>query len=172
MIEDELKDVQNAKNGNKEALSRIILKNIDGLYRIAYAITKNEDDSKDAIGSTTLKVCEKIHTLKNPFFFKTWLTRILINECNSLTKKKNRVDSINEIEQLGDYQLDLVSLAVKDTIEKLDKKSKEIIILYYYDDFSVKEISGILNIAEGTVKSRLARAREEFKKYGIGRLEV
>ena len=87
MYENEIKE---AKQGNKESLSKIILENIIGLYRIAYAITGNEEDSKDAIGFTTLKVCEKIHSLKKPEFFKTWMIRILINECKNIIKKKKK----------------------------------------------------------------------------------
>ena len=69
--------------------SKSILEKSKDLYRIAYAITGNEEDSKDAISSTILKVCEKIYTLKKPEFFKTWMTRILINECKNILRKRN-----------------------------------------------------------------------------------
>ena len=61
----------------------------------------------------------------------------------------------------------LTSIVMKEEINKLGENFKEIIVLYYYNDFSVSEISNILNIAEGTVKSRLSRARDELKKNNL-----
>ena len=165
-------DVKRAQQGNKESLSKIISENVTGLYRIAFAITGNEENSKDAIGNTTLKVCEKIKALKNPIFFKTWITRILINECNNIIKSKKKLTTIDNIEEMSTEDLSLEKFAVKDVINKLHKNYRDILILYYFNDFSIKEISIILNIAEGTVKSRLSRAREEFKMYYIEKEEV
>ena len=164
MHENELKNI---KQGNKQLLTKSILEKSKDLYRIAYAITGNEEDSKDAVSSTILKVCEKIYTLKKPEFFKTWMTRILINECKNILRKRKKITYLNEnVESVKiNKEEDLISLDMKEAIKKLGNNFREIIVLYYYNDFSVKEISDILNISAGTVKSRLSRARDELKKY-------
>lgn len=70
---------------------------IDNLYRVSYGILQNEEDASDAISNATLKAYEKITTLKNQEYFKTWITRILINECNSIIKQKQKIIYIDKI---------------------------------------------------------------------------
>ena len=164
MKKSELKKI---KNGNKTILANYLIEYSKGFYRIAYAITGNKEDAEDAISSLTIKVCEKINTLQHAEFFKTWAVRILINESKNILRRNSRNAYIDDIENAETTEINYVNVAVKDLINKLDDDFKEIIILYYYDDYSVKEISQILEIAEGTVKSRLARARDELKKMNI-----
>ena len=68
---------------------------------------------------------------------------------------------------IASNEINYISIALKELLNKLEENHKEIIILYYYDDYSIAEIADILNIAEGTVKSRLSRAREELKQMNL-----
>lgn len=166
-----LKDIKNAQKGDKKAFETIIMEMIDNLYRVAYGILKNEEDASDAISNATLKAYEKIKTLKQLEFFKTWITRILINECNYILKQKKKVIYIeNYTEKPNDIYTDYdseISIDVKQALKKLDESLNQIVILYYFEDLSIEEIANIIEIPKGTVKSRLSRARQILAKQLI-----
>lgn len=135
------------------------------MYRVAFGILKSDEEISDAISNTIVIIFEKIQTLRNEEFFKTWLIRILINECYKICKQNKKIvylencngETLSYNDTYGDFE-------IRDIVNKLDKDLKEIVILYYFEDFSVKQISKILKIPEGTVKSRLSRARSTLEK--------
>ncbi len=135
------------------------------MYRVAFGILKSDEEISDAISNTIVIIFEKIHTLRNEEFFKTWLTRILINECYKIYKQNKKIiylENCNEgtlsyNDTYGDFE-------IRNIVNKLDKDLKEVVILYYFEDFSIKQISKVLKIPEGTVKSRLSRARSTLEK--------
>ncbi len=162
-----IEEVKKAQKGDKKSFEKIIMEIIDNLYRVAYGILKNQEDASDAISNATLKAYEKIETLRQLEFFKTWITRILINECNIIIKQKQKVTYIeNYIENQNNTYANNneEKIDVQQAINKLEKELKQIVILYYFDDLSIEEISNILEIPKGTVKSRLSRARQCLAK--------
>lgn len=148
----ELEKIKEAKKGNKEAFEEIIMENIDYFYRIAYAILKNEDDVSDAISNTVLKAFTKISQLKN--------------ECYDIIRKSKKITYIDEYKNENSkyYQEKEEQLDVKSAIQSLNTELSTIVILYYIEDESISFISKLLKIPEGTVKSRLSRARNEIAK--------
>lgn len=170
--------VKKAKEGDVDEIGKIVLDNMQTMYRIAFSILKNEDEIYDAISNTTIIVFEKISSLRKEEFFKTWLTRILINECYKIYNQNKKIIYLENCnsETLGDFSYtDKDKLGELDThnlINSLGKDLKDTVTLYYLEDFSVKEISEILEIPEGTVKSRLSRARKELQKKIINNEEV
>ncbi|WP_330404140.1 RNA polymerase sigma factor [Clostridioides difficile] len=102
-------------------------------------------------------------SLKEEQYFKTWLIRIVINECNSLRRKRLKFLSFEDvfknkkIDEKDDYS-DLYT-----AIQSLPKKIKIPIVLYYIEGYSVDEVKEILDIPQGTVKSRLSRGRRLLK---------
>ncbi|MEW9122464.1 MAG: sigma-70 family RNA polymerase sigma factor [Thermotaleaceae bacterium] len=158
--------VYKARKGDKEAFLSLIDENRLNIYRVARGILSNEEDIKDAIQNTIIKAFENIHTLKNDQYFKTWLIRILINECNETLRKNKRnisldekIDGISE-EYTDSYEnMDLIG-----AINSLSEDLRVTITLFYFDDISVKTVAEILGTSEGTVKSRLSRAREKLKE--------
>ena len=122
---------------------------------------------------TTVIVFEKMHTLKNAEFFKTWLIRILINECNKIHRQNKKIiylENYNQTDLVYNDKYD--DFGVRQAIKKLDEDLKTMVILYYFEDFNIKEISEIQKLPEGTVKSRLSRIRKKLKneleKRGYG----
>lgn len=102
------------------------------MYRVAFSILKTEEEISDAISSTTIIVFEKIHTLKNAEFFKTWLIRILINECNKIHRQNKKIvylDNYNQTDLV--YNDKYEDFGVRQAIKKLDEDLKTIVILYY-----------------------------------------
>lgn len=150
------------KKLTKEDLSQdfelLIKENLTSMYRVAKGILKIEEDVEDAIQTTILIAFNKINTLKDERYFKTWLIRILINECNKIYKKNknNQKEISDELYTTQNYE----NIDLYDAIKCLKEDLRVITILYYFDDMSYKDISTALNIAEGTVKSRLFRAKE------------
>ncbi len=133
-------------------------------YKTAKAILQNEDDIEDAIQDALETGYKNLDTLKEPKYFKTWMTRILINKCYDILRKKSKI--VPTEDELLDNNSDGKDYTGKVEIEyvlnKLDKDLKEIVILFYFNDFKQEEIAAILNIPKGTVKSRLFRARSEM----------
>lgn len=157
--------VELAKSGNQEAFSKLIEEEKLKLYKTGMSILKNDDDTCDAIQETLIKAYNNIHSLKSNEFFSSWLIRILINQCYDIIRKNKKVVAINEqviINQDTYYEIYSQDSELENVLNSIDTDLKMVTILYYYDEFSIREISDTLNIPEGTVKSRLARARDKI----------
>ena len=160
--------VEEAKNGNAQAFNSLIEMNKLKLYKTAKAILKNEDDVCDAIQETLMSAYMNISKLKENKFFSTWIVRIMVNKCYDIINKNKKSSNNYDIDEyiddnnLKSYDTYSSDSIVEYAINKLDEDLKTITVLYYYNEFSVKEISEIIEIPEGTVKSRLSRAREKL----------
>ena len=140
----------------KEQLGSLILDSERQLYSTAKTILFSDYDCADAIQETIVKAFSNVGTLKNDNYARTWLIRILINECYSLVRKSSK---FIPLENLADRQ--------EPELEKTNSLKEELrlpVILYYIEDFSVKEIAQILEISEGAVQKRLARARGKLRQ--------
>lgn len=146
----------------KETFTKLVLESEKTLYRVSMSMLKNETDCEDAVQTAILTAYQKLDTLKNEEFFRTWLVRILINVCNKQLSHKKRFIDIQEYMETAVPSSD-INIDVKIALEGLPVKIREVVVLYYIEEFSVKEIKSILNIPEGTVKSRLSKGRELLK---------
>lgn len=145
----------------RESFVDIVLDSEQTLYRVAMSMLKNEKDCEDAVQSAILAAYEKLDTLRNDKYCKTWLVRILINECNRQLRRRGRVADIQEYQAISASSAEEVEVRL--AVERLPMKIRQVVVLYYIEDFSVKEIKDILKIPEGTVKSRLSKGRELLK---------
>lgn len=96
-------------------------------------------------------------------YFKTWLIRILINECKDILRQKNRDTELENFEE-GIHCEDLDLCEWKQLLLCLDEESRKIVELYYFDEFSVKEIGVLLEMNSNTVSTKLSRARAKLKR--------
>ncbi len=150
-----------------ERLIQYILENQDRFYRIAYSYTKHQEDALDAVQSAVCKALEAHENIKNADAIKTWFYRILINECLTALKKRNKVvltaDTIGQeavyyekgYEQEGDIEQEL---------EKLEMDVQGIIKLRFFEEMSLKEISSITGLNLNTVKTKLYRGLKLLKE--------
>lgn len=146
----------------KQELEELILENQEYLYRLAFSYMKNDADAQDAVGETIVTAYEHLYALRKKESARSWLMKILINQCLSMLRKQKKELAIQlSIETYNPFQYDELWLIVMDLPDSL----RSIVVLYYYEQFTTKEISKILRIAEGTVKSRLSRAREILFKF-------
>ena len=134
------------------------------LYRVAMSILRNESDSADAVQEALLKAYEKSNTLREKKYFKTWITRILIHECYQIQRKKKWFAPFEDYMKQETGREDSSYLDLYEAINRLPGDQRVAITLFYIEGFSVVEISEILKVKEGTVKTRLHRGREKLRK--------
>ena len=160
--ETSLLNVKLAKK-DKSVFSELIQANLTSMYRVAKGILTSEDDIEDALQTTTLIAFDKIKTLRNDKYFKTWLIRILINECNKLyNRNRKSLKDIKEVKEES-YTIDKsINIDLYNAINKLSDELRVTTILFYFNDLTYKEISKVLDIPEGTVKSRISRAKDRL----------
>lgn len=157
------------KKGDQQAFEELIEEYKLPIYKTAKAILKDEDDVCDAIQDTCLSIYKNICNLKNEKYFKTWVIRITINKCNDIiAKHKLNSEKILKIqadktETQFSFDNDIVMKTdLQMAMNLLEEDLKLITTLYYYNDMSISDISVILDIPKGTVKSRISRAREKL----------
>ena len=172
--------VKRAKKGDAEAFTDLILSIRSDLYKLSKARLSNEDDIQDVIQETMIEACQKLYQLRDVSKFKFWIIRILINNCNKKYNKCKKEDILNEP---YDETVDLANCDNMDIVENtldfyrlispLEYDERLIIILYYNEKYTTKEIGKILSMKDNTVKSKLLRAKDKIKnnckggiKYG------
>lgn len=155
--------VEKAVEGDADAFLELMEMNTLSMYKTARGILKNDNDVADAVQDTILTSFEKIHTLRKPQYFKTWLIRILINECNQILRHYKKVNPIEEVPETPRKDKSLAEFEFKEMLEQVDEKYRVILVLYYEQGFKITEIAELLELNENTVKTRLARAREQIR---------
>lgn len=161
----------------REQLGALILDSERQLYSTAKTILYSDQDCADAIQDTIVKAFSKIDTLKNDKYARTWLVRILINECYSILRKSSKLVSLEEMNDKGESGGSMKTCGSADkeaekradyaelyrAINSLKEELRLPVILYYIEDFNIREIAQILDITEGAVQKRLARARGKLR---------
>ena len=143
------------------------------VIRIAYAYLKERQLAEDVAQDVFIKCYEKMETFRNESSYKTWMIKITVNRCKDvlkswsyknllLTNQFNHKKADVSVEQ--DYFKDKDSQNLSQQVMDLPVKLREVIFLYYYQDFSIGEISDLLKINENTIKTRLYRARNKLKE--------
>ena len=116
----------------------------------------------DAIQESIVKAFTKLHTLRQDSYAKTWLIKILINECYALMRREKRLVSLEEYHETAKEPEDYSDLY--EAVRQLPTDIRICIILYYLEGYSVKETAKMLGITESAVKNRLARARNRMRR--------
>ena len=156
-----------AKNGDEEAFRKLIEESKSMLYRTAFAYTRNEDDAIEIVQETVYKAFVSINQLKEPAYFGTWLTRILINCSINYMKKQKRMILFSE--PIPKYVASTNPGHVEEkmdlsfAIDQLEEKLKTVVILKYYHDLTIIQIAEILECPVGTVKTRLHMALKKLR---------
>lgn len=133
------------------------------LYIIAYSVLQNEADTEDAVCNAILKGYEHLEQLRNPHKFKPWMCTITKNEALQIKRKRMLLPGDEKIEEILEPVQD-EHRELWDVVQKLQEEYRMVIVLFYYADLSAKDISKVLDIPIGTVKSRLNRGRNLLKE--------
>lgn len=133
------------------------------IYRLAYSITKNTYDTDDIVQTVFIKLYNNKIINKDDKEIKRWLIKVTINECKTifLSSWKRRIVSLTEKHENIKYEKDNDNLL--NEINKLSKKERIVIFLYYYEGYKVKEIANLLGKSETNIQTILYRARKSLK---------
>ncbi len=168
-IEDQLL-VIDAQDGKSAAMEALVARWQKTLWLYAYRTTSSADAAWEITQETWIAIIKGLHRLNDPASFVTWVYRIVTNKsCDWIKRRVKKQRALEELKTRNDTAYRNVDGRNKSNIElimrKLQIESRTVLSLYYFDELGICEISDILNIPKGTVKSRLFKAREEFKKY-------
>lgn len=159
--------VKRAQKGDESAYISLFKQYEVDIYRMAYVYVKNKEDTLDIVQETAYKSFSQINTLRNPEYFKTWLTRIAINIALNYLKREKKIIHLNPeyTKMIPSTENEDVSLQIilKDLIEKLDPDEKSVVLLRFYADHTLSEISAILGMPLGTVKTILYRSLDKLR---------
>jgi RNA polymerase sigma-70 factor (ECF subfamily) len=162
-IEDQLL-VMDAQDGDASAMEKLITRWQKRLWRHAYRLTADTQAAWDVTQQSWLGIIKGLSRLEDPANFKAWVYRITTNKAVDWCKKNKAVSYVScELLETIEYK-EKRDIGVKELLDKLDIRKKIVLSLYYFEQLSVSEIGQALNIPAGTVKSRLATARNELKE--------
>jgi RNA polymerase sigma-70 factor, ECF subfamily len=156
----DIKLVKRAIKGNKKAFQELMEYEKVKLYKIAYVYMKNEGDALEVFQETVYKALVSIGNLKEERYFSTWITRILINTAVDLLRRKKRIIPMDRDvleRKTTPYIHSERNPELLEAVMELDDRYKEVLILRFYKDLTVKEIADVLNCPEGTVKTNIHR---------------
>lgn len=193
--DDDARLVLSSQEGNLDAFERLVIKHQKRMLNVAFRLTNDYDEACEVVQDAFVSAYKSIKSFRGDAKFTTWLTTITVNlSKNKLKQMKSRqgreVFSLDEPIQTDDGQIAIdppskepsvldklekrdVQNKVQDCIRALEPDFREVLVLRDMQDFSYEEIGSILKVREGTVKSRLFRAREMVKdclKRVIGEL--
>lgn len=158
-----IKLIKESMKGNKESFGILIKNNKEYLYKMAFLYVKDEQDALEVIHETVYRAFLNIEKLKKAKFFNTWITRILINVSIDFLKKKGKNEMLDESTPIRKEKCEISTeekLDLYNAIDLLNDNYKTVIIMMYFNDMKIKDISRVMEIPENTVKTYLRRAKQ------------
>ena len=169
-MKDTVSDIENqllvmdAQDGDAQAMEKLVSRWQKKLWQYVFRLTSNRVATWDITQQCWLEIIKGLKKLNDPACFKAWAYRIATNKSMDWLKNKCKNQHIN----LDSVEVDCCQknedLRVKELVQRLKNDSKAVLSLYYFERLSINEISIALNIPQGTVKSRLFKARDELKQ--------
>jgi len=163
-----VKKVQNGREGSISALEFLIEKFKNRIFTVCYRIIGNIEDAKDISQDTFVEIYMKSKTLQDPRKFSVWIYKIAVNKSINFLRKKRRVLPFSKANSFFTEEINK-EIIKRDTINfllnRLTPDYRTVLVLFYIEEKTIKEIASILDITESAVKMRLTRARETLKKF-------
>jgi len=131
------------------------------LYRTAFCYLGSETQALDALDEAVYRALKSLRGLRQPEFFETWLTRILINECTRELKRRRRFLPLEDAETIPEEQLD--NMPLQEAMRHLPKELRDVVILRFFSGLTQRETADVLNLPQGTVATRQRRALQLLK---------
>lgn len=148
---------------DQQEFSRRVLAAEGRLYRISCAMLGSHQDQMDAMQEAVLKAWQGCGRLRQKAFFETWLTRILINECYNILRARSRTTALERAPEPV-APPEGANRVLYDALMALERELRLPLVLSYMEGYKHREIAVILKIPEGTVKSRILRAKRALKE--------
>ncbi len=147
----------------EEKFIHAVKRNSQRLFVIAFSYLKNKHDAEDALQNTFLKLWKSKIEFNDDLGIDKWLTKVLVNDCKNffnLSFRQNK--SIEEVYDISTFDK-YFNVDLYNAVMSLNKKERLCVILFYYDDLTISDISKVTGIKESTVKSLLKRSRNKLK---------
>ncbi len=174
-------------SGSEQAFNRLVLANQQKAYNLAYRFLGNHEDASEVAQDAFLQVYRNLHRFRGSSSFQTWLYKIILNLARNRYRKMKRRKEDQKVSldspvshDDGESQWEIpddslgplrsirsreIQERIEESLEKISFEYRQVVVLRHIEGLSYAEISAILNCAEGTIKSRLHRAREELREY-------
>ena len=155
----------------KHEFAELVINNRQSFYRIAFSYMKNEHDALDIVSEATCRGLTHIRALRDPSFFKTWMTRIVINTALESLRKSSRQILMAEYPPMQYTAPDMepeIAFDLYDALDALGAGDNTFIILRYFEEYSIREMASLLELPESTVKSKTYRCLEKMRLYMEG----
>ena len=163
--------IEKVINGESKYFSFIVEKYQDIVFSIALKVLKNREDAEEMAQESFIKVYKSLNTFKGTAKFSTWLFRITYNTCISHVRKKKQhfvsTDDVEIAHDADEFNLDGIpeenrAKYIKIAMEKLPEEEYTLVLLYYFEDQSIEEISKVTNLTATNAKVKLFRARKKL----------
>nr|WP_254639336.1 sigma-70 family RNA polymerase sigma factor [Cohnella sp. GbtcB17] len=160
--------IKRAQKGDSEAYAELFGQYEGDLYRAAFVYLGNAEDALDAVQETAYRSYKAIGRLKEPRFFKTWLMKIAIRCATDICRRRKQVSPWSpayEGKLLAEDETDIpLAISLQALLEALDATEKQVVVLRYYYDLTIREVSEVLELPLGTAKTILYRALSKLKQ--------
>ena len=171
--------IKEAKQGDKDALIKLIMNKREDYYRLAYVYMKNKEDALDSMEDMIVILYKNIHKLKKEEAFYSWSKTILVNCCKNSLRKSSKIIYLEDMKEEVQYdnahnnavENKEQQIIIEEHMSKLKEKHQEVIRLRYFLDLDYNTIASILKIPIGTVKSRISIGLKKLKE-SLGGEEV
>lgn len=152
--------IERAKAGDAEAFVVLMKQLESSMYGMAKSMLQRDEDVADALQESILKAYKSLPSLREPKYFKTWMFRIVINECNNILRKRSGTEVMAEVPPAAVRTNDYDNVDLREAVDRLEEPQRLVVVLHYYEDLPLRQVAEVLNISESAVKMRLHRARE------------
>lgn len=170
MTESEL--INNVRAGSEESFDQLIQSYQNHVYNVAYSFTKNSENALDISQDVFIKVYKNLSAFRGDSQFRTWVTRIAFNESQNWLKKNKRHMQMQDINESPDHVVHEDEVLVEEnktillrSLYELNTKYRTAVVLRYFENYSIREISSVLGCSEGVVKNMLFRSLQKLKNY-------
>lgn len=150
---------------DKDEFCKYIRQYENAMYSLAFSIVRNEADAAEVLSEAVYRAYKNLASLKNPKAFKTWILRIVHNTAIELIRKNSKTFLTEEVPQASVDESFETSLDLRKAVESLKQPYRTVVILFYYENFSVSEIAQITGSNPVAVKQQLSRARKMLKEF-------
>ncbi|WP_251358599.1 RNA polymerase sigma factor [Kangiella sp. TOML190] len=156
--------VISAQAGNQAALAELYQSFYKPLVKFAFKLCGHHDWAQDAVQDVWLEVAKKLRKLNDPKAFRSWIFRAVRWRCIDLARKANKLQQLEDSDQQAAEELKSKDSGLLKLIDKLPGLERQAIYLFYLQEFSIAEIAVVMEVPQGTIKSRLNRARKQLKR--------
>lgn len=142
----------------EKVFEELVIKEKDNLYRLAYMYVKNGNDAMDILQESILKAYKNLTTVKDNSFLDRWLKRIVVNCSIDYIKRNSKIVYIDDIQTIAGIHKDKNYEDLYEAVDTLSPDLRTIIILKYFQGYTIEEVGEILDISISQVKNKLHKA--------------